>query len=148
MPSGVTLLLLVVLCTRAQGFKIAARRSHAMHIDHGEDANHQAAMLVGGVAAGLAYSVGANLSHKMRTCFTLLDCIETVKPLLSMTQQSSIALAAGALAVHWAMTHESDVVPLIFGPVVPPVPGNSRIARLKASKSVSNSKTRRRIGGR
>lgn len=142
MRARFSLLLLALLCNRVQGFKVA-QRSRATLNAHSHDANQQAAMLIGGVSAGLVYTVGANLSYKMRTCFALLDCIETVKPILSITQQSSIALAAGALAVHWTMAHESDIVALVFGPIVPPVPGNSRIARFKASRAASKSKRRR-----
>jgi hypothetical protein len=130
------LLQLVLLCTNAQALNFAARHPPERHMRRGVDEENQAAMLVGGVASGLAYSASGLAYIKMRTCFSHLDCIETVRPLFGVTQQCSIALAVGALALRWAM-HESEIVPMIFGPAVPPVPRKSRFARRSAAKPIS-----------
>lgn len=130
-------MLLAILCTQAQGLSFVPRRAAQATRRISGDEENQAAVLVGGVAAGITFSVGSNLSVRMRTCFTRLDCIESVRPLLSDMQQYSIALAVGALAMQWAMAHASEIGPMIFGPTVTPQHGNSRIGRLSASKTVS-----------
>ena len=83
----------------------------------------EGAVLFSGLVTGLTYAVASTVRPylRMRTCLGI-ECVNTVRPLISDLQRFSAAFAAGAVACAWAVGHERTIAEWFCGPALAAAP--------------------------